>query len=133
MKIRFKSHIFTFCKQKLWVNNPELLNLHKRLLVQSLIFDDYRPMFTICQDFYTLGVEVCFTMCGDFYLKGSEYGFNCWRTDKQTVNIDGLFYITLTVVVIPPHQLSLLSLPHHYLCIFQSWLGKFWVDWWGFS
>jgi len=29
--------------------------------------------------------------------------------------------------------LSLLSLPHHYLCRFQSWLGKFWVDWWGFS
>ena len=34
-------------------------------------FDDNRPMFTICQDFYTLGVEVCFTMCGDFTWKDS--------------------------------------------------------------
>jgi len=47
------------------------------------------------------------------------------RTNKQTVNIDGLFYITLTVEVIPPHQLSLLSLPHHYLYIFQRLWNKF--------
>jgi len=72
-------------------------------------------------------------LMGRFYFEGSEYGFNCLRTDKQSVNIDGLFYITLTVAVILLHQLSLLSLPHHYLCRFQSWLGKFWVDWWGFS
>jgi hypothetical protein len=33
---------------------------------------------------------------GGFYLDGSEYGFKYLRTDKQTVNVDGLFYITLT-------------------------------------
>ena len=70
---------------------------------------------------------------GNFTWRVVNMDLKCWRTDKQTVNIDGLFYITLTVVVIPLHQLSLLSLPHHYLCKFQSWLGKFWVDWWGFS
>ena len=54
------------------------------------------------------------------YFEGSEYEFYCLRTDKQSVNVDGLFYITLTVEVIQPHQLNLLSLPHHYLCRFQS-------------
>ena len=77
--------------------------------------------------------EMVGLVLGEFYLEGSEYGFNCWRTDKQSVNVDGLFYITLTVAVIPPQKLNWLNLPHHYLCRFQSWLGKFWVDWWRFS
>ena len=33
-----KSHIFIFWNQRLLVENPELLNLHKRLMIQSLIF-----------------------------------------------------------------------------------------------
>ena len=55
-----KSHIFIFWNQKLRVDNSELLNLHKRLSIQPLIFANCRPMFTICQHFYTLG-RVCFT------------------------------------------------------------------------
>ena len=39
---------------------------------------------------------------GRFYFEGSEYGFKYWRTNKLTVNIDGLFYITLTLSWISP-------------------------------
>ena len=42
-----------------------LLNLHKRLPIQSLIIADYRPIFTICQNLFALGVEVCFTRIGE--------------------------------------------------------------------
>ena len=51
---KLENHIFIFCNQKLWVENPELLNLHKRLSVKPLIIQSYRPIFTICQHFYTL-------------------------------------------------------------------------------
>ena len=48
---------------------------------------------------------------GGFYLEGSEYGFNCWRTDKQAVNVDGLFYITLSLswIISSPHLWKLVS------------------------
>jgi len=72
VKISFKSHIFTFCKQKLWVNNPELLNLHKRLLVQSLILANFIPMTTICQHLYTFVEEVKFTRKWDFTWRVSD-------------------------------------------------------------
>ena len=35
--------------------NPELLNLHKRLSVQSLVIANNRPMFTKCQHLFALG------------------------------------------------------------------------------
>ena len=44
----------TMFDQRLWVDNPELLNLHKRLLVQSLIFANVTPMSTICQVYYLI-------------------------------------------------------------------------------
>ena len=52
-----KSHIFIFLNQKLRVDNSELLNLHKRLSIQSQMFEKYRPMSTVCQHLCTLGVE----------------------------------------------------------------------------
>ena len=65
-----KSHIFIFWNQKLRVDNSELLNLHKRLSIQSLIFEKYRTMSTVCQHLYTLGAVVCFTRIWGFYLEG---------------------------------------------------------------
>ena len=69
-----KSHIFIFWNQKLRVDNSELLNLHKRLSIQSLIFEKYRPMSTVCQHLYTLGAVVCFTRIGDFTWRVSDCG-----------------------------------------------------------
>ena len=43
------------CNQRRWVENPELLNLHKRLSIQSPVIANCRPIFPICQDLYTLG------------------------------------------------------------------------------
>jgi len=37
------------------------MNLHKRLSIQPLVIAYSRPMFSICQDLYTIDVEVCFT------------------------------------------------------------------------
>ena len=67
-----KSHIFIFWNQKLRVDNSELLNLHKRLSIQSLKFEKYRPMSTVCQHLYTLGAVVCFTRIGDFTWRVSD-------------------------------------------------------------
>ena len=46
---------------------------------------------------FPFGVEVDFTRMWGFYLEGSEYEFNCLRTDKQTVNVDGLFVGSSTI------------------------------------
>ena len=67
-----KSHIFIFWNQKLRVDNSELLNLHKRLSIQSLKFEKYRPMSTVCQHLYTLGAVVCFN-CGNHFLSEPYY------------------------------------------------------------
>ena len=67
-----KSHIFIFWNQKFRVDNSELLNLHKKLSIQSLIFEKYRPMSTVCQHLYTLGAVVCFTRIGDFTWRVSD-------------------------------------------------------------
>ena len=64
MEIRLKSHIFIFC--------PELLNLHKRLSIQSPVIANLTTMSTICQHLYTLGVEVKFTRMWDFTWKVSD-------------------------------------------------------------
>ena len=47
-----KNHIFIFWNQRLRVDNPELLNLHKRLTIQPLVIKIYRPMSPICQRYY---------------------------------------------------------------------------------
>ena len=47
-------------------NNPELLKLHKRLSIQSIVIENSRPMSTICQHLYTFGEEVYFTRMWDF-------------------------------------------------------------------
>ena len=78
--------------------------------------------FTRMWGFYLVGVwlwrisgsyshEMMRLVLGGFYLEGSEYGFNCLRTDKQAVNIDGLFYITLTLSwnISSPHLWKLVS------------------------
>ena len=54
MEISLKRQIFIFWNQKLWVDNPELLNLHKRLSVQYLVIVNFRPISTICKHFYSL-------------------------------------------------------------------------------
>ena len=54
------------------LQNPELLNLHKRLSIQSLILENSTHMYSICQYFNTIDVEVCFTMCGDFTWRVSD-------------------------------------------------------------
>ena len=46
--------------------------MHKKLPIQSLIFANCRPMFTICQDLYTIGAEVCFTRIGDITWRVSD-------------------------------------------------------------
>ena len=54
---KLENHIFIFWNQKLWVENPKLMNMHNRLSIQSLLFANYRPIITSCQKFYTLGGE----------------------------------------------------------------------------
>ena len=61
---RLKCHKFIYRNQKLLVDNPELLNLHKRLSNQSHIFANRTLMSTKCQDLYTIVVEVIFTRLG---------------------------------------------------------------------
>ena len=67
-----KSHIFIFWNQKLWVENTNLLNLHKRLSIQSLVIANFRPMFTICQHY-------CFIVWGVFYKNRGRL----WRLSLQ--------------------------------------------------
>ena len=60
-----KSHILILESEKLWVGNPELLKLYKRLSIQLLIFANYRPMSTICQHYYfTVGWEMFYKKVG---------------------------------------------------------------------
>ena len=40
-----------------YILQKDSLNFHKRLSIQPIIFAKYRPMFSICQNFYTLGGE----------------------------------------------------------------------------
>ena len=56
-----KSHIH-FLESETLVDNPELLNLHNRLTIQSLIIVNYRPLSTIYQVYY-------FIVGGMFYKK----------------------------------------------------------------
>ena len=54
---KLENHIYIFWNQKLWVENPKLMNMHNRLSIQSIFFANYRPIITSCQKFYTLGGE----------------------------------------------------------------------------
>ena len=45
-----------------YILQKDSLNFHKRLSIQSLIFANFRPIFTICQHLYTLCVEMYFVL-----------------------------------------------------------------------
>ena len=60
-----------------YILQKDSLNFHKRLSIQSLIIANCRPMFTICQHLYTLGVEVKFTRSGDFTWKSFRQLNDC--------------------------------------------------------
>ena len=59
MEISLKRQIFIFWNQKLWVENPGLLNLHKRLSVQYLVAANYGPIFTICFSIFPFSRIFC--------------------------------------------------------------------------
>jgi len=53
------NHLSIFWNQRLWVDNPELLNLHNRLSIKSLIFVDDTPKLPVVNTYsfiYVVGV-----------------------------------------------------------------------------
>ena len=48
------------------LEKSHIQNFTMRLPNKPIMFANSRPMFTICQHFYSLGVEVYLTRIGDF-------------------------------------------------------------------
>ena len=73
------------------MENPELLNLHKSLSVQSLIFAHTRAMSTICQVYYLIVGGVFYKNVG-ILLRGCLNVKNYWEllTGDDGVGFRGL-------------------------------------------
>ena len=80
------------------VDSPSSLLLLQEMIVR--LKRNMEEMMSICLTWFPisgLGEPYIYHDLGvfyknrGFYLDGSEYGFKYLRTDKQTVNVDGLF------------------------------------------
>ena len=111
MKESFKSHIFLFWNQKLWVENPELLNLHKRLSIQPLVIAHGTPILPIVNTYILLVLRWILQEWG-FYLEGVRL----WRT---TVSYSQeMMWVTFRWASLYPDAFNIILLFH--LFLFQS-------------